>query len=268
MGIVNVSPDSFSDGGLYSDTGKAVEHGLRLFEEGADIIDVGGESTRPGSRPVPESLELSRVVPVIKKLRRELPSLTISIDSYKSTVAQAAIEAGADMINDISSLQFDKQMIALLKANPQVTVVLMHIRGTPKDMQKNPRYDDVVADIIGFLEQRIEYCVENGVQKRRIIVDPGIGFGKNLAHNLLLIRNLDKFHALQVPVLLGASRKSFINKVYPSMPQERLPGSLAAAAYAIKNGVDYLRVHDIKEHQQFIDLFYAIGQTEAQGVSS
>ncbi len=263
MGIINVTPDSFSDGGLFVKQEDAIERAMKLYQDGASILDIGGESTRPGSEPVDLPDEISRVTPVIKNLRDTVPNLDISIDTYKSEVAQAAIDAGANMINDISSLQFDKKMIGLLKDNRQIKVILMHIQGTPKDMQKNPQYADVVAEIISFLSVRIKHCIENGVDKDRIIVDPGIGFGKNLDHNLKLLRNLERFQCLKVPIMLGASRKSFINKIYSSKPTDRLPGTLATAAYAILNKVDYLRVHDVKEHKQFIDIFYAIDQAES-----
>jgi len=258
MGIVNTSPDSFSDGGLYSDIDSAVEHCYKISTEGAEIIDIGGESTRPGSEPITEEEEISRVVPVLEKTRNILPDTIISVDTYKAGVAERCIDAGIDIINDISSLQFDGRMGDLLKEHPEIHIIMMHIQGTPKNMQINPRYNDVVTDIIDFFEERIDYCLKKGISKERLIIDPGIGFGKKFEHNIEIIRRLAEFRVLQCPVALGASRKSFINHIYPSEPQDRLAGSLAATSFALQNNVELIRVHDVKENRQFIDTYYAI----------
>lgn len=260
MGIVNTAPDSFSDGGLFVDTEKAVAHCLKLEADGADIIDIGGESTRPGSKPIPVAEEISRVLPVIKKIRKLLPGMIISIDTYKSEVARECIAAGADMVNDISSLQFDDNMKEVLSYYKNIPVVLMHIQGTPKNMQKNPSYKDPVDDILDFFEKRLSFCVRYGIELDRIIIDPGIGFGKKFIHNIEIIKRIGEFHKLGLPVMIGASRKSFLNKIFTSQPQERLAGTLATTCIALRNNVGIVRVHDVKENRQFIDTSYTITQ--------
>jgi len=256
MGIVNVTPDSFSDGGRFFDPGRAVAHGIELAAEGADIIDVGGESTRPGARAVSNREEMERVLPVIQGLRRGL-SIPISIDTYKAEVARAALAEGADVVNDISALRFDPEMISLVAAE-KAPVVLMHMQGTPRTMQQNPVYRDVVAEVRDFLAGRAAAAVAAGVDRRRIVIDPGIGFGKTLAHNLALLRGLAELVSLGYPVLVGPSRKTFIGKLLDAAPEERLEGSLAAAVAAALAGASILRVHDVKEASHAIKIADAI----------
>jgi dihydropteroate synthase len=243
MGIVNVTPDSFSDGGRYWGLDEAVAHARRLAEEGADFIDVGGESTRPGSEPVPLDEELRRVVPVIERLATELP-IPISIDTYKARVAEAAIKAGATIINDISGLTFDREMLDVAVRH-QATVVIMHMQGTPKTMQQNPTYENVTREVGSFLEQQVQRARSAGI--RQVMVDPGIGFGKNLQHNLQLIRELSALTSLGCPILVGPSRKSFIGAILDLPVHDRLEGTAAAVTACILNGAHVIRVHDVKE---------------------
>ena len=251
-----MTPDSFSDGGRFLKIEDAVRCGIKMAEEGADIIDVGGESTRPGSDPLEIEEELSRVIPVIKALSKEI-DIPISIDTYKSEVAQKALEAGAEMINDISALRFDPKMKEVV-AEYQVPVVLMHIKGTPKNMQENPYYDDVIKEIIEYLKESIKMATDAGVQEGNIIIDPGIGFGKRLEDNLSILKNLKKFSILNCPILVGPSRKSFIGKILDLPAEERLEGSLAALAIAIMNGANIVRVHDVKESKRMAGIADAI----------
>lgn len=266
MGIVNVTPDSFSDGGRYFKPAQAISHGVRLVEEGADIIDVGGESTRPGARPVSGREEIERVIPVIRGLRREL-SAPISVDTYKADVARAALDAGADMVNDISALRFDPAMAPLVAAE-KVPVVLMHMQGTPRTMQRRPHYRDVVEEVKEFLRDRIRFAVQAGVDLERIIIDPGIGFGKGLEHNLALLRALPALADLGRPVLVGPSRKTFIGKILDVGPEERLEGSLAAAVAAVLGGASVIRTHDVKEARRAIRVADAMrfGGARSEGV--
>ena len=257
MGIVNVTPDSFSDGGRYFDAARAVAHGEQMAHEGADVIDVGGESTRPGARPVPAEEEIERVIPVIRGLRRKI-SIPISIDTMKSRVARAALDEGADLVNDISALSFDPAMASLVAAE-KAPVVLMHMQGTPRTMQQSPTYGDVVEEVKAFLQQRIQFSIDAGVESERIIIDPGIGFGKNLEHNLALLRGLSALTALGRPVLAGISRKTFIGKLLDAGPEERLEGSLAAAVAAALAGANIIRVHDVKEAVRAVRIADAIG---------
>jgi dihydropteroate synthase len=243
MGILNVTPDSFSDGGLHVKKENAIEHGLRMVSEGADIIDIGGESTRPGSDPVPAEEELHRILPVISGLRKHTKSL-ISVDTSKSEVALAAIAEGADIINDISALRNDPEMIAVV-AETSAPVILMHMKGTPKTMQNNPHYENVLLEIKSFLEEKIKLAVKNGVDRNKIIIDPGIGFGKRFEDNLTLIRNLNEFAELDQPILVGISRKSFIGKILDLPPGEREEGTLASAIISVIQGAHILRVHDV-----------------------
>jgi dihydropteroate synthase len=245
MAILNITPDSFYDGGRHGEVSQAIRDGLSMAEGGAEIIDIGGESTRPGSRPVSEDEELARVLPVLHGLRREV-KVPISIDTYKSKVAQRALEAGADMINDISALRFDPEMISVV-AREQVPVVLMHMQGTPRTMQAEPRYDDVVREVRDFLAAQLYKALDEGIAQQAVVIDPGIGFGKTLEHNLALLRGLPALAALGQPVLVGASRKAFVGKILDLDPEERLEGSLAAAVAAILNGANILRVHDVRE---------------------
>ncbi len=248
MGIINVTPDSFSDGGRYAARDAAVAHALRLVESGADILDIGGESTRPFSDPVPVSEELERVLPVIEELRPRT-SVPISIDTTKAEVARRALDAGADIINDVSALRFDPDM-APLAAESGVPLILMHMLGTPKTMQEKPRYDALWAQVVAFLEERISEAVRHGVNRDQIIVDPGIGFGKTVEHNLRLVRDLDFLSVLERPILLGASRKRFIGAVVQKEVQDREIGSAIVHAFAVAAGVHILRVHDVAVHKQ------------------
>ncbi len=243
MGVLNITPDSFSDGGRYFDAAKAVDHGLALAAEGADVLDVGGESTRPGSLPVPEAEETRRVVPVIKALRARTAAL-ISVDTTKAAVAQAALEAGADIVNDTSALRFDPAMAGVV-ARSGAAVVLMHMKGTPLTMQNDPSYGDLLGEIAGFLDDRVRVAEAAGIPRERIIVDPGVGFGKSTAHNLELVRRQDVFHALGRPLLMGFSRKAFLGRVLGLPPDERLEGTIAAAVLSVERGAHILRVHDV-----------------------
>ncbi len=246
MGILNVTPDSFSDGGLYFDKSTAVKRAFQMVEEGADIIDIGGESTRPGSEPINIEEELRRTIPVIKGLIGEI-NVPISIDTYKSEVAQRALDAGASMVNDISGLRFDPKMPELVEQY-KVPVVIMHIRGTPKDMQQNPIYEALIPEILDYFRYSITIATQSGISDEMIIIDPGIGFGKTYDHNLTLINNLHEFTLLKKPLLIGPSRKAFIGKVLGDVPvAERREGTAAAVAISIMNGANIIRVHDIKE---------------------
>ncbi len=248
MGIVNITPDSFSDGGKYFSTDAAVEQGMNLYEQGADLLDIGGESTRPGSKSIDAKEEMRRVIPVIKRLKEEL-KIPVSIDTTKSVVAKAAIDNGADIVNDISALTHDPRMPDIIKRY-RTGVVLMHMKGTPKTMQKAPVYGDVIADILSFLEQQADYALQRGIGREHIIVDPGIGFGKTLKHNLLILKHLKAFKALGFPLIVGASRKSFIGRLTDTVVEQRIHGSIATAVWAAAHGVDIIRVHDVKETKQ------------------
>ena len=256
MGVLNVTPDSFSDGGLYLEHERAIAHGLELVEAGADIVDVGGESTRPGADPVPAEEELRRVIPVIEGIKRE-SNVMISIDTYKAQVAEAALAAGAGMVNDISALRFDEGMIDVL-VQYDIPVVLMHMQGRPRTMQENPRYNDVVSDILQFLQERIAAATAGGIPKERLIIDPGIGFGKLLQHNLEILRRLDELRALGRPILIGPSRKSFIGRLTAAPVEERLPGTIASVTLGIAKGADIVRVHDVQEVKQAVRVTDAI----------
>jgi len=256
MGALNVTPDSFSDGGKFFKLEDAVRQGMKMIEEGADIIDVGGESTRPGSDPVPTEEELSRVIPVIGSLSKKIDVL-ISIDTYKAEVAKQALDAGAQMINEISALRFDPEM-KKIASEYKVPINLMHIKGTPKNMQKDPSYEDVMGEITEYLKQSIEIAQDAGIDPKKIIIDPGIGFGKRLEDNLNILKNLKKFCILNCPILIGCSRKSFIGKILDLPVEERLEGSLAALAVAVMNGANIIRVHDVKESRRVAKLVDAI----------
>jgi dihydropteroate synthase len=242
MGVVNVTPDSFSDGGAHADTGAAVAHGLRLAAAGADLLDVGGESTRPGAGEIPVEEELRRVVPVIERLAREC-ALPVSVDTSKPEVMRAAVAAGAGMINDPYALRRDDALEAAAALG--VPVCLMHMLGTPRDMQDDPRYQDVVAEVHSFFTQRIFACEMAGIAKKKLLVDPGFGFGKTLEHNLQLLRQLARFVELGVPVLAGLSRKGMIGKLTGRELDARVHGSVAAALIAVQNGAMLVRVHDV-----------------------
>lgn len=256
MGIINVTPDSFSDGGLFFDPDKAVEYGLKLEADGADIIDIGGESTRPGSLPVSAEDEIRRVIPVIKGLAAHV-KIPISIDTYRSEVAELAVKAGASIINDISALRFDPDMVNVAREY-NTTVVLMHMLGTPQDMQRNPSYSDVIHEVYDFLRERIEYTEKNGITPDKIVIDPGVGFGKRLIHNLTIIRHLDVFKSLQCPVLIGPSRKSFIGEILNVPVGDRVYGTAAVVALSINKGADIIRIHDVKAMKQVAKMTNAI----------
>lgn len=251
MGVLNITPDSFSDGGKYFDFESAVKHGIQMFNTGADIIDIGGESTRPGSDPVSEEEELRRVIPVIEKLSNQ--GIPISIDTYKSSVAEAAVDAGAVMINDISGLRFDER-IAEIAAEQDVFLTIMHIKGKPRDMQNDTGYDDLVGDIKLYLYESAELAQKSGVRRERIIIDPGIGFGKSYQQNLEIINRLREFKALGFPILVGPSRKAFIGAVLDKPPAERLYGTTSVCCLAAANGADIVRVHDIEEMSQALKM--------------
>ena len=260
MGILNVTTDSFSDGNLYLEPGPAVEHALAMQSQGADLIDVGAESSRPGSKPVAAEEQIRRLRPVIHQARDAGVTVPISVDTRLARVAIAALDAGADMINDISALRDDPEL-ATFAAERGTAVVLMHMAGTPADMQDNPRYDDVVAEILSFLDQRIEAAVAAGIDRNRIIVDPGIGFGKRSAHNLEILRRLGEFRRLARPILVGTSRKMFIGAATnTSDPSDRLMGTAATVAAAVLAGADIVRVHDVAAMRQVVEVASAIAQ--------
>ena len=246
MGILNVTPDSFSDGGRFFNAESAVTQALRMQEEGADIIDIGGESTRPGAERITAKEEIKRIIPVIEALAKEI-KVPISVDTYKSAVAEAAVSAGASIINDISGLRFDSKM-AGIAAGYKVPIVIMHIKGTPKNMQQNPVYHALIPEIMDYLYRCIETAREAGIPDNMMIIDPGIGFGKTVEHNLEIIRRLREFEGFEKPLLLGPSRKAFIGKILGGLPvTERLEGTSAAAAIGIFNGANIIRVHDVTE---------------------
>ncbi len=245
MGILNVTPDSFSDGGKFTQFGKAISHVQLMEKNGADIIDVGGESTRPGANPVTVNEEINRTIPVIKEIRKS-SNITISIDTYKSEVAEKALSAGADFVNDISGLTFDNKMMNTVKEF-DVPVVIMHILGTPLNMQKNPTYNDVIKDLLDFFSLQIQKAMDFGIKMENIIIDPGLGFGKQLNDNFILIQRLKEFSKLRCPILIGPSRKSFIGFTLDLPSEDRLEGTLAAVSAGILNGASLVRVHDVKE---------------------
>ncbi len=259
MGILNVTPDSFSDGGSHTTRGRAVAHALQMIEEGADIIDVGGESTRPGSERVSAEEQIRRVVGIIQALRNTLPEeVPISIDTTLSAVARAAIEAGANILNDVRAGRDDLGMFRLA-AEHGLPVILMHMQGTPETMQENPAYEDVVTEIEHFLNERCQAALDVGVKKENIIIDPGIGFGKTQEHNLMLMANLDRFVKSGYPVLLGTSRKRFMGAICPvDTPRELVGATCATTALGVMAGVRIFRVHDVKPNRQAADVTWAI----------
>lgn len=260
MGILNVTPDSFFDGDLHFRTNDAVKHGLGMVNEGADIIDVGGESTRPFSDPLPLEEELRRVIPVINALSQEI-DIPISIDTYKSEVATQALKAGAKMVNDISALRFDPAMGPLV-AEAGVPIVLMHMKGTPKNMQANPTYKDLFGEIIGFLSKATEQAVKIGIKRDLIIIDPGIGFGKSFDDNLKIIRELHRFSSLGQPILVGTSNKSFIGHVLDLPVESRESGTMATIAAAAMNGANIVRAHNVKAAKETVTIIDAIMKVE------
>ena len=255
MGIVNVTPDSFSDGGQFSATNLATEHALKLVEEGAAILDIGGESTRPNATPVGLQEELDRVIPVIEALVSQV-NIPISIDTYKPQVMQAAINAGASIVNDVRALQEDGALQVVSKSN--AGVCLMHMQGTPQTMQDNPQYDNVVNEVSDFLAARLQACIDAGIAKNRILLDPGFGFGKTRAHNIALIRQLESFAALGQPLLVGLSRKSVLGQMTGNDVDARLYASIAASVIAAQKGAKILRVHDVKATVEALKIVSAI----------
>jgi len=261
MGVLNVTPDSFSDGGRYDTLEKALDRARQMAAEGADIIDVGGESTRPGSRPVELKEELRRVIPVIERLCDELDT-PVSIDTYKSEVARRALKAGARIVNDISALRFDPNMPALI-ARTGAGLVLMHMKGTPRSMQRKPRYDDTISEIYRFLTAQVHLAVEAGIDRDQLAVDPGIGFGKRVEDNLLLINRLNEFLGLGLPILVGVSRKSFVGQVLDVPVDDRLEGTAAALSLAVDRGAGVLRVHDVRQMVRVVRMTRAISEMTA-----
>jgi dihydropteroate synthase len=251
MGILNITPDSFSDGGKYISLEKAVERGLEMEKEGADIIDIGGESTRPFAEPVSLEEELERVIPVIEKIR-DKSDIKISVDTYKSEVAEEAIRAGANIINDISGATFDNRMKGVIKRYDK-PIIIMHIKGTPKNMQINPEYDDLIGEIKQFLVNRKKELNEFGIKDDKIIIDPGIGFGKKIEHNYIIINRLNEFKSVGLPILIGASRKSFLGKPFDYSIEEREEGTCVSSVISILNGVSILRVHNIVSAKRVIN---------------
>jgi len=260
MGVLNVTPDSFSDGGRYLDPQLALRRAEQLIEEGADIIDIGGESTRPGADPISLSEELGRVIPVVEGLS-STGGVIISVDTYKSQVAQRAIDAGAHLINDPSGLRFDSQMAQVI-ARAGAGLVIMHIKGKPKDMQVNPQYDDLMGEIYSWLDQGAQLALQAGVARERIVVDPGLGFGKRPQDNLVILRRLDELKGLGYPILIGPSRKSFIGEVLGLPVEDRLEGTAAAVALGVAKGAKILRVHDVKELGRVARMAYAIAEAD------
>lgn len=248
MGIVNVTPDSFSDGGAFFEHDRAVVQARKLVDDGADLLDVGGESTRPFAEAVPLEEELRRVIPVIRAIR-SFSDVPISIDTTKAAVARSAIEAGADLINDVSALRFDPEMVCVAR-DLRVPIVLMHMQGTPRTMQENPSYASLFSEILAFLEERIQFAVANGLPREQIIVDPGIGFGKTVAHNARIVRQLDFLSLLDRPVLFGASRKRFIGSILDRPVEDREVGTAVVNTFALAAGAHIIRVHDVGVHKQ------------------
>ncbi|NMB27773.1 MAG: dihydropteroate synthase [Tissierellia bacterium] len=254
MGILNATKDSFYPGSRIEDVENAVKRAIKMVEDGADILDIGGESTRPGSDPVTVEEEIERVAPVIKAIRDRDKDILISVDTYRSETAEAAIKVGADIINDISAMTFDEKM-ADVAVKYNVPIILMHIKGTPKDMQKNPHYDDVVKEVKDFFQERIDYGISKGIKRNKMILDPGIGFGKNFNHNMELIRKIDSLFVFDLPILLAVSRKSSIGKALGDLPvEERLEGTIAVSCYAAMKDVDMIRVHDVLENKRAIKM--------------
>ncbi len=256
VGIVNVTPDSFSDGGRYVDPGAAIDQAMRLVDEGADIVELGGESSRPGATAVPAQEELDRVVPVLRPLRAAL-AIPLAIDTYKPEVAQVVLDEGADLINDIYGVRGEGGMAEVV-ARAGAGLVIMHMKGTPREMQIDPYYDDVVGEVLAFLQDRVAFSEDVGVDPEAIIVDPGLGFGKRMEDNLVLLRSLHEFHRLGKPIMVGPSRKSFIGKVLDLPVEERREGTAACVAAAILQGAAFVRVHDVRPAKRMVTMLDAI----------
>ncbi len=253
MGIINVTPDSFSDGGKYVKIKNAINHAKKMVDDGADIIDVGGESTRPGAEEVSSSEELRRVIPVVESIRLNFPDILISIDTTKSVVAQKAIKAGADIINDVSGLNSDTKMVEVV-ANLKVPIIIMHMKGNPKNMQTNPKYKNLIGEITSFFEEKIKIATELGISRNLILIDPGIGFGKKIIHNFEIISKLKEFSKLNLPIMIGPSRKSFIGKTLNLPVESRIEGTSATITASILNGANIVRVHDVLEMKRVAEI--------------
>ncbi len=264
MGILNITPDSFYEKSRVMNIKEAIKRAHKFIEDGAKILDVGGQSTRPFSNEIDEDEEIRRVIPIIKELSKEIPKdVYISVDTYRSKVASLALDNGAHIVNDISGLIFDKNMVKVIR-DYDCNVVIMHIRGTPKDMQLNPYYQDTISEIKNELNMRIEYALENGINREQIIIDPGIGFGKRVYDNLMILKYLEEFLDMGYPILVGHSRKSFIGKILNlENPDDRLIGSIVVASYLVLKGVHIIRTHDILETKQAIEMIYAIENPES-----
>jgi dihydropteroate synthase len=263
MGILNITPDSFYDGGKYFGVEDALNRARKMIDDGADIIDVGGESTRPNSDPVTTDEEIRRVIPIIKEISRET-QVPISIDTHKAEVADKAIEAGAQIINDVSGLQADKEMAKVAAAH-NTPIIIMHIKGRPHDFPKNPVYDNLIPEIISFLESRIQYSIKSGIAHDKIIIDPGIGFGKGVDHNIEILRQLKMFKCMDLPIMIGTSHKSFIDRILKSSDNINYKenyshhvGTLVSLLIAVSNGADIVRVHDVKESVQAIKMYKSL----------
>ena len=263
MGIVNVTPDSFSDGGRFLDPEKALSHAMNLVEQGADLLDVGAESTRPGARPVDAKEELKRLIPLITNLAKRI-AIPISVDTMKARVAQAAIDAGASIVNDVTALRFDPEMASVV-ARTEVGVVLMHMQGMPETMQQTPQYEDVVQEVCAFFKARFAAAEQAGITKSQIVLDPGIGFGKLQEHNVELLNRLSVFNVLNRPILVGVSRKAFLGKILDRPVQDRIWGTAAAVALAVDRGAAILRVHDVAEMLDVVKVAWAL---KAAAISS
>lgn len=262
MGVVNVTPDSFSDGGRYLDPDAAVAHALRLVEEGADLLDIGAESTRPGADPVEEAEERRRAIPVVAAVAKAV-RVPISIDTSKASVAQAALDAGAVLVNDVTALRGDPAMVEVI-VRMGAGIVLMHMSGTPRTMQQQPSYEDVVGEVSAFLDERIRFALSRGLVQTQIVLDPGIGFGKLLEHNLTLLAQLDRFTGLGCPLLVGVSRKAFLGQLVDRPVQERQWATAAAVAMAVERGAGILRVHDVRAMREVMQVTMAISQATAR----
>jgi dihydropteroate synthase len=264
MGILNVTPDSFYDHGAFFSRDQALDHALRMIDEGADIIDIGGESTRPFSEPTPLAEELARILPVIEAVRKH-SDIPLSVDTYKAEVARAALLAGADIVNDISAMSFDDHMADVV-AGAKAPVIIQHIKGTPRDMQKNPFYEDVTGEIREFFVERIAFAKARGIDEEDIIVDPGIGFGKQLQHNLTIIKELGRLKELGRPLLIGTSMKSFIGRIMGTTAlEDRVEGTLASVAMSVWNGADIVRVHDVARTRRVVTFMEALMASSAPG---
>lgn len=264
MGILNVTPDSFYDHGAFFSRDRALDHALRMIDEGADIIDIGGESTRPFSEPTPLAEELARILPVIEAVRKH-SDIPLSVDTYKAEVARAALLAGADIVNDISAMSFDDHMADVV-AGAKAPVIVQHIKGTPRDMQKNPFYEDVTGEIREFFVERIAFAKARGIDEEDIIVDPGIGFGKQLQHNLTIIKELGRLKELGRPLLIGTSMKSFIGRIMGTTAlEDRVEGTLASVAMSVWNGADIVRVHDVARTRRVVTFMEALMASSAPG---